>query len=262
MADENPPPAATSRSNIAAVRLPPFWQASPANWFLQAEAQFAIREITQPVDKYYLVMSALSELQVDMVSSVLRPEPDQESYGRLKAALVASHTMMEYQKVDKLMAMEPLGGRKPTELLAAMQKLRPSQDEAFFAWAFIQRLPREVRVLLAQDDTSDMRKIAEKADALVALHQPQHHDVAAVAAVGPAAENSPSADEDTVAAATARGKGKAGRGGRSGKKKQKGGRCRCSQSPFDIHQSPLCYFHVRYGEKAYKCVEPCAWPEN
>jgi hypothetical protein len=60
-----------------------------------------------------------------------------------------------------------------------MQKLRPAQDEAFFAWAFIQRLPREVRVLLAQDDTSDMRKIAEKADALVALHQPQHHDFTA-----------------------------------------------------------------------------------
>jgi hypothetical protein len=53
MADENLP-AATSRSNIAAVRLPPFWQSSPANWFLQAEAQFAILEITQAV-----VMSAL-----------------------------------------------------------------------------------------------------------------------------------------------------------------------------------------------------------
>jgi hypothetical protein len=250
MADENLPPAAASRSYIAAVRLPPFWQSSPTNWFLQTEAQFAIREITQPLDKYYLVMSALSELQVDMVSSMLRPEPDQESYGRLKAALVASHTMTDYQKVDKLMAMEPLGGRKPTELLAAMQKLRPPQDKAFFAWAFIQRLPREVRVLLAQDDTLDMRKLAEKADALVALHQSQHHDVTAIAAVGPTAESNPSADEETVAAATVRGKGKAGRGGRSGKKRQKGGRRCRSQSPFDIHQSPLCYFHVRYGEKA------------
>jgi hypothetical protein len=262
MANENPPAAAAGRSNIAAVRLPPFWQASPANWFLQAEAQFAIREVTQPLDKYYLVMSALSETQVDMVSSVLRAEPDQDSYSQLKAALVASHTMSDYQKVDKLMAMEPLGGRKPTELLAAMQKLRPPQDEAFFAWAFIQRLPREVRVLLAQDDTSDMRKLAEKADALVALHQPQHHDVTAVAAVGQTSENNSAADEETVAAATARGKGQGGKGGRSGKKRQKGGKGRRSQSPFDIHQSPLCYFHVRYGEKAYKCVEPCAWPEN
>jgi hypothetical protein len=138
---------------------------------LQAEAQFAIREITQPLDKYYLVMSALSETQVDMVSSVLREEPDQESYGQLKAALVASHTMSDYQKVDKLMAMERLGGCKLTELLAAMQKLQPPRDEAFFAWAFMQRLPREVRVLLAQDDTH-MRRLAEKADTLMALHQP------------------------------------------------------------------------------------------
>jgi hypothetical protein len=205
-------------------------------------------------------MSALSETQVDMVSSVLREEPDQESYGQLKVALVASHTMSDYQKVDKLMAMEPLGGRKPTELLAAMQKLRPPRDEAFFAWAFMQRLPREVRVLLAQDDTH-MHRLAEKADTLMALHQPQHHDVTAVAAVGQASEVSPAADEETVAATTARGKGK---GGRIGKKRQnqKGGKGRHSQLPFDIHQSPLCYFHVRYGEKAYKCVEPCAWPEN
>jgi hypothetical protein len=160
---------------------------------LQAEAQFVIRQITQTLDKYYLVMSALSELQVDMVSRVMKAKPDQESYGQQKAALVASHTMMDYQKVDKLMAMEPLGGRKTTELLAAMQKLRPPQDEAFFAWAFIQRLPLEVRVLLAQDDTSDMRKF-------VALHQPQHHDVTAVAAVGPTVESIPAAVEETVAA--------------------------------------------------------------
>jgi hypothetical protein len=134
--------------------------------------------------------------------------------------------MTDYQKVDKMMAMEPLGGRKPTKLLAAMQKLLPPQDEAFFAWAFIQRLPREGRVLLAQDDTSDMWKLTEKANALVALHQPQHHGVTAVAAVGPTAESNPAADEETVAAATLHGKSK---GGRSGTKRQKGGRRRCSQ---------------------------------
>jgi hypothetical protein len=160
--------------------------------------------------------------------------------------------MSDCQKVDKL------GGRKPTELLAAMQKLQPPQDEAIFVWAFIQQLLFEVRVLLVQDDTSDMHKLAEKADVLVALHQPQHHDVTTFAAVGPTSVNNPTTDKETVAAATARGKGK---GGRSGKG-QRGSRCRQSQLPFDIHQSPLCYFHVRYEEKAHKCVEPCAWPKN
>jgi hypothetical protein len=203
-----------------------------ANWFLQAEAQFTIRKITQPLDKYYLVKLALSELQVDMVSSMLRAEPDQESYGQLKAALVASHTMSDYQKVDMLMAMEPLGGRKPTEMLAAIQWLLPPQDKAFFAWAFIQWLPCEVLILLAQDDTLHMRKLAEKAVALMALHQPQHHDITAVAAAGPTLDTNQARNDETVAAATMRRKGK---DGRNGKKCQKGSRrCHC-QSPFVIH---------------------------
>jgi hypothetical protein len=25
---------------------------------------------------------------------------------------------------------------------------------------------------------------------------------------------------------------------------------------------PLCQFHVRYGDKAYRCKEACAWPGN
>jgi hypothetical protein len=65
--------------------------------------------------------------------------------------------------VDSLMAMEPLGGRKATELLMAMQKLQPPRDDQFFPWAFLQRLPREVQVLLAHDDQTDMCKLAEKA---------------------------------------------------------------------------------------------------
>jgi hypothetical protein len=42
----------TTARGIASVKLSPFWVASPANWFLQAEAQFAVRDVTDPVDRY------------------------------------------------------------------------------------------------------------------------------------------------------------------------------------------------------------------
>jgi hypothetical protein len=100
-----------------------------------------------------------------------------------------------------------------------------------------------------------MRKLAEKADALLALHQPQGHDVA-VAAGPPAAS---AEDEGAVAAAAAASKQR--KGGRSGKKRS-GKPRRRSRSPVDFQQSPLCYFHVRYGDKAHRCEEPCAWPGN
>jgi hypothetical protein len=62
--------------------------------------------------------------------------------------------------VDKLMAIEPLGSRKAMELLTTMQMLRLPRDDQFFAWTFLQ---------LAHDDHTYMRKLAEKADGLLAL---------------------------------------------------------------------------------------------
>jgi hypothetical protein len=115
------------------------------------------------------------------------------------------------------MAMEPLGGKKPSKLLAAMQKLRPAADDAFFAWAFLQRLPREIRVLLALDDHADMRAVAEKADDLVAIHQPKHHDVTVVAAAATTTQELPDGEEeDTVAATSSRRGNKSGVGRSTG----------------------------------------------
>jgi hypothetical protein len=237
--------------HMTAVKLPPFWHRSPASWFRTVEALFMLKGVTDNVERYYQVVAALTEELADMVGSVVDEEPTQESYARIKAALVATNTLTPYQMVDKLMAMEPLGGRKATELLTAMQKLRPPTDDQFFAWAFLQRLPREVRVLLAQDDHADMRKLAEKADALLALHQPQGHDLTAVAAATP----SETVEEESVVASAAN----KGQHSKKSKKKKRSERRRRSRSPAE-YQSPLCYFHVRYGDKAHRCEEPCAWP--
>jgi hypothetical protein len=196
----------------------------------------------------------------DLLDVLVPDEPDKMSYATIKRALVATHKLTAYQQVDRLMAMEPLGGCKPSELLAAMQKLRSASDDAFFAWAFSQRLPREIRVLLARDDHTDMRAVAKKVGDLLAVHQPKHHDAATVAAVAaPAATGD---EEDTVAAATSRSNSKSQRRGKKRGKGGRGGHRSRSPSPFNIHQSPLCYYHVRYSDKAHKCIKPCAWPGN
>jgi hypothetical protein len=180
MAEEN---AAATARNLAAVRLPPFWPKSPLAWFRAAEAQFVIRNIEEPLDRYYLVLAALAEPQIDRVHSIVEAEPAAASYDQLRAALISKHTLTPYQQVDMLVSMEPLGGRKPSDMLAEMEKFKPKDMQSFYAYHFLQRLPREIRVLLAQDDLSNMAALAEKADQLVALHQPQHHD--SVAAVAP-----------------------------------------------------------------------------
>jgi hypothetical protein len=154
--------AASSSHGLSSDRLPPFWSNSPAAWFRTIEAQFIVRAITDPVDHYYVVMAALWEQQSELVSNILDEEPSAESYQLLKAALLSSHSLTPYQMVDKLVNLEALGGRKPSELMAAMQKLQPPKDEHFFVYHFLQRLPKEVCILLAHDNFADMRKLAEK----------------------------------------------------------------------------------------------------
>jgi hypothetical protein len=157
-----------------------------------------------------------------------------------------------------LVSMEPLGGRKPSDMLAEMEKFKPKDMQSFYAYHFLQRLPREIRVLLAQDDLSNMAALAEKADQLVALHQPQHHDAVAVAAMAPPEQQAAvnTAEEDAVAAVG----GRRDKGKRSKKKNRR--QRRRSPSSSAVRKSPLCWVHIKYGDKAYHCEEPCAWPGN
>jgi hypothetical protein len=45
--------------------------------------------------------------------------------------------------------MEGLGSRKPSELLTVMDKLKPKDPNSFYAYHFLQRMLREVCIMLA-----------------------------------------------------------------------------------------------------------------
>jgi hypothetical protein len=210
------------------------------------EAQFMIRRVTCPLEKFYAVLTALSEANVDRVRHVVEAESTEESYNNLKEGLVASHVMSDYQKIDQLLQMEPLNGRKPSDMLVDMEKLRPADPDQYSANMFLHRLPREVRVLLTKEPVDNMRALAEKADAFMALHRPKSHDTAAPVAAA--------AEEDPVAAVKY---AKKGGGHGKGKRRQRPQR---GSSPAEEKRSPLCWLHIRFGDKARRCEQPCAWP--
>jgi hypothetical protein len=68
--------------------------------------------------------------------------------------------------------MPPLGSRKPSEMMAAMLETCPRGEEKtnLFACIFLQRIPREIRVLLARVDHKDPKELAKQADELWSLH--------------------------------------------------------------------------------------------
>ena len=78
--------------------------------------------------------------------------------------------------------MEPLGARRPSELLAAMLEACPRGQETniFFTHLFLCRLPAELRIMLGEDDHQDVRNLVAKADKLWAMHGQKSSLIAAV----------------------------------------------------------------------------------
>jgi hypothetical protein len=177
---------------------------------------------------------------------------------QLKAALIASHVLSNYQRVEMLAKIEPLGGRHPSEMLTAMLELCPRGEEGstFFFFFFLQRLPREIRVLLADENPADLRAVANKADKLVALHSPQSHNMVA------AAMNEPSSEEEDTTAAAVKSSNRGGRKQFRCKKATKQHERRDHSGNQGQQKSSLCFYHASFRDKANNCRAPCAWSEN
>jgi hypothetical protein len=267
-------PAGAGGINV--VKLPSFWPSNPAAWFANAEGQFALRNITCQRIKYYNTLAALSEDTVNLIADLIEAENlPEDAYTQLKARLYGAHQLSDYQRVEALFNLPTLGDRRPSELLAEMTRLCPrgQENNLFFTYCFLHRLPREIRVLLSDVDHADRRALAVKADQLWAHNSRYSHD-AAVAAV--ATEPEPAA----VAAVSSNGRQRGGarrggrfNGGRGRNGGQRGGGSggngaggvpAAPVTPSDQARvgSDLCHFHWSFGDRAHKCVAPCNWQGN
>jgi hypothetical protein len=95
-----------------------------------------------------------------------------------------SHSLSNYQKMEGMMRLPPHGDRKPWVMLAEMLEFCSAGESAtaVFAYLYLQRLTREIQVLMSEDHPADMRAIAKKADRLIAMHAPHSHDACAAVA--------------------------------------------------------------------------------
>ncbi len=152
--------------------------------FRLAEGQFALHNVTDPVACYYHVLASLSQDAVQPMHHMLHDETGPASYDNLRTSLLSSFGLSNYQKMEKMMRLPSLGDRKPSVMLADMLEYCPTGESTttIFAYLFLQGHPREIQVLLSEDDPADMRAIADKADRLITMHVPQVHDACAAVA--------------------------------------------------------------------------------
>jgi hypothetical protein len=219
--------------------------------------------------KFDLVVGSLPCGSIRQVIDVLERPHAETPYTVLKKRLLSSHELTVFQKIEQLHKVESLASRRPSKLLSHMMELCPRGEEnnKFFWFLFIQRLPRELRVLLTEDDFEEPRELAAKADRHWAMLLHQHGMVASLEAGD---------DSETVAAVQqcARGgkakyqkkKTKNSRGGHTYQQQQTDGGAGGSSTL--LNPAPglvarlaagLCHFHWCYSDKSHQCEQLCKW---
>jgi hypothetical protein len=247
------------------LSLPAFWLAYASGWFAHVESRFRTRRIFDEWDRFDLIVAALDSDTILSVHHLVTLPPEDEPYTALKEGLLHNHQLTDYQRIEKLFAVERLGSRKPTQMLSQMMELCPEgeQQSKFFVFLFLHNL----RIMLGDDDHQDVHALAVKADKLQALYGHLQHGAVSVVEDGDGAVN-----------AVKGGGFKKGRGGNNNSRGRGGSRlaksgtapstaaaaAEASTSPAALTQDSagLCYYHWTYGEKASRCRKPCSWQGN
>ncbi|XP_014663438.1 PREDICTED: uncharacterized protein LOC106806098 [Priapulus caudatus] len=254
----------THHVGFVSVKLPPYWPADPMVWFGQAEAQFATRGITVEETRFFHIVSALQpEIAVEVRDLIITP-PASKPYTTLKAELIKRTSASEQRRVQLLLSEEELGDKKPSQLLRRMRQLLGDRhlEEGIFKELFLQRLPPNVRVVLAASvDAVALDALATLADRIMDVHIPQ------IAAAAPVPQAAPvvgvstgnlSLEEkvNSLVAAVSQLQARLEPRSRPAYRGRNSGR-NPSQSRERKPVGDLCWYHQRFGAQAHKCIPPC-----
>ncbi len=137
--------AAAVAVQAVSLKLPTFLAARPDVWFQQTEAQFALRNITDPTTKYYYLLTALDPVVAERMAGDVALTPAEGKYSYLKGKLMEVYGLTDDQKADQLLDLAGLGDWKPSQLCAHIQSLTVGQDD-LIRRIFLRQLPEDVRV--------------------------------------------------------------------------------------------------------------------
>lgn len=158
------------------LKLPEFRPADPTVWFAQVEAQFANKKITGQVPKFNFVVASLPPNIAMEVRDIILKRPTDSPYDKLRTELINRTAASERRQLQQLLSTEDFGDRKPTQMLRRMQLLLGDKlgsfDESLLRELFFQRLPANVRMILASASEVTLQSLAEMADRIMEVATP------------------------------------------------------------------------------------------
>ena len=217
------------------------------------------------------VISSLSPAFATEVGDLFLKPPAEHPYNTLKAELIKRTAASEQRKIQQLISGEELGDRKPAQLLRRMQQLLSDQlatagdTNNFLRKLFLQRLPANVRMVLASTDQGmEFHRLKVMANKVMEVATPS---VAAITST-PQIDVPRTSDDSELKQMTEEVSRLASLVAsmtlvdqtRRNRNRSVARFCRPhSPAPKVSQDNPLCFYHQKFGEDARKCRHPCSW---
>ena len=82
------------------MKLPTFWPDAAEVWFAQAEAQFAIWNLTVSKTKFYHTVDVLPQEVASQILDLIPAPPDRDPYSFLRERLITLHTLNDLSAIQ------------------------------------------------------------------------------------------------------------------------------------------------------------------
>lgn len=291
-----PPPPASMNNEVAAVsfslKIPAFWRERVRVWFSHFESVVAPQKRGDKA-MYQMVLAQMDRQDVDHITDIIENPPPTNKYNALKERLIQVYEESDDQQFQKLLSQMELGDQKPSHLLRRMQNLAGSMvSEATLRMMWINRLPQSARAVLAVSETiskkMDINELALMADKILEHSQPvssisnlpsRANQQSSSSARSHMPENhteqSLSDKIDMLVQEIAEIKMHQQRHShnqrrplqrddwrRARSRSRSRGRYHSSRAPPRTYPGGVCYYHYKFGDKAYRCIEPCTTKKN
>ena len=235
----------------------PFIQNDVHSWFVQLEANMAMRGLTSQTKKFHFCIGNLPAHIIPEIADLAENPPASNPYDMLKEVVLARMAVSEQKKIQQLLTTETLGDRKPSQLLRHMRSLAGNANDNIVRHIFLNRMPINIQPILATlDKDASLDKVAEVADQILDQTTYSHPTIN----TSTVHENNELKKMVVTLTQQMEAMGKRLEAlsirhprGRSSSRKRAHSRSR-SSSP-----SPYCWYHHRFRERARKCVQPCSF---
>lgn len=170
------PASVSATVDRVAVRIPEFCPGDPEMWFSMVERSFDASGVTTEKTKFGYVLGALNTRYAAEVRDIIMNPPDSEPYQKLKTELIRRLSSSQEQKTRRLLELEEIGDRKPSQFLRHLRDLAGTTvADSVLRTLWLGRLPTNIQVILATQRDTDLDKVAELADAIAETLTPRSH---------------------------------------------------------------------------------------